>query len=220
MFWHEYWMTILLGILALPLISVGVSALWMSRQPNMNVENGAKCWDVFVKLISALTVVVSGAMLFGKYIDQQGELQAQRAAQQQKELNLRKAEFLRQKLLFDTERHQRKRLLFDEAKSLAARIASSESRDHDLLKRFDELYFAALIGVEKLKGPVEGAMVQFRKKLTEDGHDRSEVESSESLPQLALKLSSACETELTESEKLLLQQHAAIADLITAASGK
>ena len=210
MWWHEHWMTILLAILTLPVFSVVAFAWWLNRRSNLDIDKGLKCWEVFVKLIGAFTVVVSGAMLFGKYIDQQDRLQANRIAQEQKELNLRKAEFLRQKLLFDTERRQRQRVLFDEAKTLAARIANIESPDHDSLKRFDELYFAALIGVEKLHGPVETAMVRFRKKLKGEADP-----PSESLPQLALDLSTACETELRESEDLLLQQHKAIADLVT-----
>jgi hypothetical protein len=211
MWWHEYWLIILLALLALPLISIAAFARWMSRQPNVNIESGAKCWDVFVKLISAFTVVVSGAMLFGKYIDQQGQLQSRQATQEHRELNLRKAEFLRQKLLFDTERHQKKRLLLEEAKTVAAQIANTDSPVQESLKRFDELYFAALIGVEKLNGPVEEAMVRFRRQL------KREAESpSTTLPQLALELSTACETELRESEDLLLEQHKAISDLVSA----
>lgn len=214
MWWHEHWLIILLGLLALPVISVAAFAWWMSRQPNLNVEDGVKCWDIFVKLISAFTIVVSGVMLFGKYIDQQGQLQLQKATQEQKELDLQKAEFLRQKLLFDTERHQRKRALYNEAKKLAAQIANMESPDRDSLKRFDEFYFADLVGVEKLAGPVEVAMVRFRKKV------HAEIDSpNESLRQLALELSTACETELRESEDLLLDQHKAISDLVSASAG-
>jgi hypothetical protein len=198
-----------LAILTLPVVSIVAFAWWLNRRSTLDVEQGVKCWDVFVKLISAFTLVVSGAMLFGKYIDQQGQLQSQRAEQEQNELNLRKAEFLRQKLLFDTERHQRKRTLFDEVKTLAAGIANSESPDQVSLKRLDELYFAALIGVEKRKGPVESAMVRFRKKLK--GESDAPVDN---LPQLALALSTACEIELRESEDLLLEQHKAISDLV------
>ena len=80
-------MTILLSILALPVISVAAFAWWLKRGSNIDIEKGVKCWDVFVKLISTFTVVVSGAMLFGKYIDQQGQLQSQRAVQEQNELS-------------------------------------------------------------------------------------------------------------------------------------
>lgn len=210
MWWHEHWWTVLIAILILPVICMAVFAWWMNRRQNLDIEKGVKCWDVFIKLISAFTVIVSGAMLFGKYIDQQEQVQQQRVVQEQKTLNLRKAEFLRQKLLFDTERHQRKRTLFDEAKTLAARIANTDSPDTESLKRFDELYFAALIGVEKLHGPVESAMIAFRRKL------RNEPGApEENLERLALRLSTACETELKESEDLLLAQHKEIADLVT-----
>jgi hypothetical protein len=210
MWWQQYWTTILLAILALPILSVAAFAWWLKRWSHVDLENGVKCWEVFIKLVSALTIVVSGAMLFGKYIDQQGQVQSQRADHEKNELNLRKAEFLRQKLLFDTERHQRKRVLFDEAKTLAAGIANTEAPSRDALKRYDELYFAALIGVETLHGPVEKAMVRFRNKLK-----GMEIDPDNSLPQLALELSTACETELKESEDLILEQHQAITDLLT-----
>ena len=210
MWWRENWWAVLWAILTLPILCIAVFAWWINRHPNLDIEKGVKCWDVFIKLISAFTVIVSGAMLFGKYIDQQEQLQQQRVAQEQKVFTLRKAEFLRQKLLFDTERHQRTRTLFNEAKTLAAGIASADKPDPDSLKRFDELYFAALIGVEKQQGPVEAAMIQFRRKLkNEPGAPE------ESLERLALRLSTACETELKESEALLLSQHKEIADLVT-----
>ena len=209
MWWHEHWWTVLFAILTLPVICIAAFAWWMKRRPNLDIEKSVQCWDVFIKLISAFTVIVSGAMLFGKYIDQQDQLQQQRVVQEQKEFNLRKAEFLRQKLLFDTERHQRKRTLFDEAKTLAAHIANTNPPDTESLKRFDELYFGALIGVEKLHGPVESAMVAFRRKLKEKPAE------DESLEQLALRLSTACENELKESEDSLLSQHKEIADLVT-----
>jgi hypothetical protein len=45
-------------------------------------------------------------MLFGKYIDQQETLQADRRSEAVRELSLREAAFLRQKLDFDSERYR------------------------------------------------------------------------------------------------------------------
>jgi hypothetical protein len=54
------------------------------------------------------------------------------------------------------------------------------------------------------------AMVAFRRKLKKEPDA-----PDESLELLALRLSTACENELKESEELLLSQHKEIADLVT-----
>jgi hypothetical protein len=209
--WQEHWWVILLALLALPVAAVVAFAWWMRQRPGIDLEKGVKCWEVFIKLVSALTVVVSGAMLFGKYIDQQDETRKQKAQQDKHESAFRKAEFLRQKVQFDTERHQRKRLRFDEVKGLAAMLANSNPPDPTAARRFDEMYYASLVGVEQLHGPVEGAMVRFRNKLK--GLPGA---PDENLEQLSLELSRACEEELKESEAALIDQHRQIADLLTA----
>lgn len=209
--WQEYWGFILFAILVLPLISIAAFGMWLRRRSDVDLEKGVKCWDVFVKLVSALTIVVSGAMIFGKYIDEQKIQENNRVQQQKSELNFRKAEFLRQKLQFDTERNQRRRSLFDEAKGIAAKLANADTPDKATLIRFDEMYFASLIGVEKLQGPVETAMVRFRRKLKQ-----LPGAPSESLEQLSLELSTACEKELKESEDAILEQHRQISELVTA----
>jgi len=204
--WHEYWLVILVAILTIPLFCVVAFGLWLKKRQDIDLEAGTKCWDVFIKLISALTIVASGAMLFGKYIDQQ-------YLQQQRDSNLKKAEFLRQKLQFDSDRHQRKRALFDEVKGLGARLANTDQPDKASVRRFEEMYFGALIGVEELHGPVETAMVRFRNKLK-----RSPSAPEDSLEQLSLQLSKACEEELKSSEDSLVKQHEQISELVTASN--
>jgi hypothetical protein len=195
----------------MPLVAIAAFARWLNRKPDIGVEEAVKCWDVFVKLISALTIIVSGAILIGKYVDQREQTEELRRAQEQRESNLRSAEFLRQKLTFDTELHQRRRKLFDEVKLLAARLAAARQPADPDVKRFIELYNADLIGVEQLRGQVEAAMVRFRLKLQQD-----KGAPEDSLDQLALQLARACETERSASEGKLLEQHQAIATLVTA----
>jgi hypothetical protein len=213
--WQEYWWIILTSILVVPLICVAAFSWWLKGRSDVDLEKGVKCWDVFVKLVSALTIVVSGAMIFGKYIDQQKLLEGDKVEQQRRELDLKKAEFWRQKVQFDTERHQRKRTRFDEVKDLAARLANADKPDKATINRFEEMYHASLIGVETFHGPVEAAMVQFRRKLK--GLPEAPADS---LDQLSLQLSTACETELKESENLLMEQYRQISDLITATNRK
>lgn len=203
---QDYWWVVLGVVLLVPLLAVALFARWLRAQPT-SYDEKIKSWDVFVKLVSALTVITTGAILIGKYVDQREQadrLQAVRAGQ---EANLRTAEVLRQKLAFDTETQQRRRKLFDEVKVVAARIANSPQPKPADVTRFDELYYADLIGLEG--ADVEGAMVRFRRKF------RKENEApADPIGQLALQLAIACETELAASRDKLLDQYNAIAVLL------
>src|SRR6185295_6631384 len=161
---QDYWWVVLVAGLLLPAVCIAAFARWLGTRSALTFDEKIKSWDVFVKLVSALTVVASGAVLIGKYVDQREQAGRQQAVQDARENNLRTAEFLRQKLTFDTERHQRRRKLFDEAKVLAARLANTRTPTALDVRRFDELYDADLIGVEELGGSVEKAMVNFRRK--------------------------------------------------------
>ncbi len=208
---QDYWWTLLIAVLLLPVVAIALFARWLRTMVTLGFDDKIKSWDVFVKLVSALTVVASGAVLIGKYFDQREQVARQEELRGQQESNLRAAEFLRQKLTFDTEKHQRRRTLLTEAKVVAARIANAKVPAAEDLRRFDELYDGDLIGVEQLNGPVEAAMVRFRGRLRGDAADPDEPFSL-----LALRLAHACETELKASEDELLEQHKAIAALVTA----
>ena len=212
---QNYWWIVLVAVLTVPLVCVFAFARWLGTKPNLAFDEKIKSWDVFVKLVSALTVVASGAVLIGKYVDQREEADRQQALRDTRESNFRTAEFLRQRLAFDTDRHQRRRKLFDEAKVLAARLANTKTPTAIDVRRFDELYDADLIGVEQLQGPVEAAMVRFRSKLRGDANG-----PTDHIDLLALELARACETEMKASEDGLLNQHKAIATLVTPAAQK
>ena len=93
----------------------------------------------------------------------------------------------------------------------ATRLATANSRAAADVRRFEELYGADLIGVEQLAGPVEAAMIRFRRKL------RGEAGAPpDPIDQLSLQLAQACETELKTSEDELLAQHKAITELVSA----
>ena len=98
----------------------------------------------------------------------------------------------------------------NEAKTVAAGIASTLIPDQSILIRFDELYYADLIGVEELFGDVERAMVEFRKKLKKlPGADPAKT-----LYDLSLDLSGAVEREVAASLDNILEQHRTISDLL------
>jgi hypothetical protein len=210
MFWLDYWWMVLIGILVLPLVSTVIFGFWVKQRDDITIESGALCWQTFIKLVSAFTVIVSGAMLFGKYIDQQEVLQLVRQNEVSRELSLREAEFLRQKLNYDSERHDRARALLGEAKKLAATLASVDSPDKESITRFEELYYADLIGVEEPQGEVERAMVRFRKKLK-----NLRTAPDNDLYQISLDLSRAVESELLNSENKLILQHEEIKNLLS-----
>ena len=214
--WFQtYWWMLLIGVLLLPIAAVALFARWIGTLAGLGFDEKLKSWDVFIKLVSALTVVGTGAVLIGKYFDQREQLAHREEQRATQESNLRTAEFLRQKLAFDTERHQRRQKRFDEAKVIVTRLATATSPAASDIRRFEELYGADLIGVEQLQGPVEKAMVHFRLKLRgEPGAPPDPID------QLALQLSTACETELKASEEDLLAQHKAIAALVSVSPPK
>lgn len=205
---QDYWWVLLVGVLLIPVAAITLFSRWLRTATGLGFDEKLKAWDVFIKLVSALTVIGSGAVFIGKYFDQR-----EQAAKQ--EANLRTAEFLRQKLIFDTELHQRRHKLFDEAKVIATRLATAKTPSDSDVRRFDELYFADLIGIEQHDGPVETAMVRFRRKLRGEPGARPDP-----IDQLALQLGIACETELKASQDSLLAQHKEITSLVSASVRK
>ena len=125
---QNYWWVLLVGVLLIPVAAITFFSRWLRTRAALAFDDKVKAWDVFIKLVSALTVVGTGAVLIGKYFDQREQLAHREGQRATQESNLRTAEFLRQKLAFDTERHQRRRKLFDEAKVTAARLATANSR--------------------------------------------------------------------------------------------
>lgn len=204
----DYWWVLLVGVLLVPVAGITLFSRWLRSRTELAFDDKLKAWETFIKLVSALTVIGSGAVFIGKYFDQR-----EQAAKQ--EANLRTAEFLRQKLAFDTELHQRRQKLFTEAKVVATRLATAAARADSDLRRFEELYGADLIGVEQHEGPVEAAMVRFRRKLRGDPGAPGDP-----IDQLALQLGTACETELKASQDSLLAQHKDITALVSASVRK
>lgn len=210
MLWEAYWAWVLASIVIVPSMCVAAFALWMARVSTATGEVAAKYWDVFVKLISAFTVIFSGAMLFGKYIDQQKAVAAAEETRAVRAVALRKADFLIQKLAFETKKHDLKTALLSEAKQVASRLANQTIPDPEMVLRFDELYLSDLIGIEVKGGDVERAMIAFNKRL------KGETEK-QSLRNLSLSLSRAVTNELQASENAILEQHREISDLVVGA---
>ena len=197
MWWHEYWGAIIIAIIALPIISIIGFAIWMRRREMDDLEVGSKCWDVFVKLISALTVIVAGAAVFGKYIDQKEASEARSIEQKRLQRMSGHLEFLQKE-------YDRKRRLLREAARVASRLTNSDPPAQSDLVRFDELYFADLIGVETLQGKVEAAMVCFRRKLKENDPSKglaiSGCPQHDTLHLYSLDLSNAVKYEVKKLE--------------------
>ena len=206
---QKYWWMLLVGVLLLPVVAITLFSRWLRIRSGLAFDDKLKSWDVFIKLVSALTVIGSGAVFIGKYFDQREQSAKQEA-------NLRTAEFLRQKLTFDTELHQRRQKLFAEAKLVASRLATAKVPADSDIRRFEELYLGDLIGIERHEGAVEKAMVRFRRKLFGGSNEPDDPP----LPQLALQLGTATGTELKVSQDSLLMQHKEITDLVSASVRK
>ena len=200
MFWNEYWYVIIILIILLPILAIIIFAIWMSKKSNIDDEVAVLYWEVFVKSLSAFTVIFGGAMLFGKYIDQQETLK-------NREFAFREATFLREKLIFETERYTRKKKILLETKSVAGRLVANQN-DSEAGSKFEQLYSAELIGVEQQGGVVEQAMINFRKKW------KNSNTVDDSLNTLSIRLSTAIEKELAFLQDALVLQHRKIADLV------
>ena len=73
----DAWWVILFSIMVLPLIAIYIFHVRIRRQYLLKHEEKAGYWKVFVALITALTVIYGGAMLFGKYIyEKEGQIRA------------------------------------------------------------------------------------------------------------------------------------------------
>lgn len=210
-FWYDYWWLIFILIITLPITSAIFFGIWLRKQASVNLETGATCWDSFSKFITAFTIIFSGAMLFGKYIDQHQQIQATKIIQVERELVLREVDFLKQKLLFDEKKFESKRAMLNETKRVAASIAAGNQKA-PMLIRFEELYWGDLIGIQKPEGKVQEAMLNFRNQIKWPNRNQR-------LDVLSRNLSEAIKTELEESEKAILEQYRHIADLMKPKKG-
>lgn len=197
---------------------------WLAARETISTSDQIKCWEIYIKAVSTLAVVVAGLMAFLRYIDQRNmELNQQRmqAAQTEREFNIK---LYGQSATTDAA----KRVLLNEASDLAATLATLESLDEPVgaiaRNRFERLYHGQLVLYEG--GDVETAMIDVRDALLKwqrSGKKPTELAASErtgqssALPeieknnsdfmrQLALRLAGACRKELaaitiTEAER-------------------
>lgn len=169
-FWLNYWWLLLLILIGISIAIVFAFASWMRTRPDIDLQTGAKCWDTFVKLISAFTAIAAGSLVVVKYFDQ-------RAQTEEQQIRFEQAKAVQQRLMFEVEEHRRRELFFAEAAQTAARIAflsalfkengntitnegDSKTELYKSLLRFEELYHADLIGLEGVG--VAKAMICFR----------------------------------------------------------
>jgi hypothetical protein len=184
----QYWWLLFAALIILPLIASALFARWIRRRGNLSVTDAAKCWDVFLKFLSAMTAICAGAFVFAKYVDQR--IETDRNAQV-----LHEVDYQKQRLEREEQRQKAREVLFGEAKLVAAKLATATdvSLASPVRQRFEELYWASLIGVEQKGGDVSGAMVAFRNAMNGGG-------GGADLHQLSLQLSNACEIELKNGE--------------------
>jgi hypothetical protein len=173
----------------------------------LTFEEKVKAWEVFVSMTSAITALVGGVLLIGKYIDEQAAQEANRQEQAKQELRFKHAEALRLQVAALQQRHDRKRKSYDEAKKVAQELAGLDEKAVDQVKggpkrqQFEQMYWADLIGVEDRH--VESAMIRLRKHLEQwvaTGKKPLGGDYETDVNQAALKLSQACERDVQALE--------------------
>lgn len=195
MFWQKYWGLFFLLIVLLPCVAAGLFGRWLRRRADIKTEDSLKYWEVFVKVLGAMTVVVTGAFVFGKYIDQKAE--AQRAESVKHE-----AAYLERRIDVAKKERAQKAELFKAATGAAVKLANAGDPKELALAsptraEFEQLYWASLIGVEEPGGPVERAMVQFRREVERRAGGTPGAETPHAL---VLTLAQACIAELGKSD--------------------
>jgi hypothetical protein len=204
----QYLWVILFVIVLVPLVSILSFSRWLKGQ-SLDFDKSVKCWDVFVKLLSALTVVIGGAMVLGQYIAEQSHLEQQRIDLQRKDFY----QIVQQDKKELEVRRTATSELYNEVKTIATRLARSDDsvaqEFKDDFEKFDEMYWANLIGVEGPK--VESAMVRFRRAIELWVKTR---EKPDNMMQLALALSSACSAELGDIDDQINDLKARIKQLL------
>jgi hypothetical protein len=210
------WLLVLFVVVLLPVVCSAFFARWIQRQSQLKFEDKAKAWDVFIRITSALTALVGGALLIGKYLDEQATTARHRNSQEKRELDLREAELTRIELTRLQQKHDRMRKAYDEVKKLATHLADLSDSDSDVVllrsgserKQFEDAYWSDLIGVEGKR--VEVAMVKLRNSFEKWS---SSGKRPDDVTRLRLALSQSCEAEIEEIETTIKGLDAKIAKL-------
>ncbi len=72
------WYVILLIVALIPVVCITGFARWIGRRTELKFEEKAKAWEIFVSMTSAITALIGGVLLVGKYIDEQATQEANR----------------------------------------------------------------------------------------------------------------------------------------------
>src|SRR5205823_1622503 len=122
------WYVILLIVGLIPIACVAGFALWIRGRTELTFEEKTKAWEVFVSMTSAITALVGGVLLIGKYVDEQAAQEANRQEQAKQELRFKHAEALRLQVAALQQQHDRKRKSYDEAKKVAQELAGLDEK--------------------------------------------------------------------------------------------
>jgi hypothetical protein len=197
------WFVLVLCIVILPLVAVALFMRWIGRQAHLSFEEKTKAWGVLTALLGSLTVIVGGAMVVGKYADEQGRLrQAELQAQERDATQRARAVTSQQATRLQAE-HDRLQRLYDATMTAATRLRALPAGDIAALTtstvrgEYEDLYWARLIGLES--PDVEAAMVKYRRLLVE--WETSRTKPSEELGPAVLRLSIACHAHLTSLQR-------------------
>jgi hypothetical protein len=209
------WFVLVVCIIVLPLLAVALFMRWIGRQTHLSFDEKTRAWGVLTALLGSLTVIVGGAMVVGKYADEQGRLrQAELQAQERESTQRARAVTSQQATRLQAE-HDRLQRLYDATMTAATRLRALPAGDIAALTsstvrgEYEDLYWARLIGLES--PDVEGAMVRYRELLVK--WESSGVKPTEELGPAVLRLSTVCHEHLTSLQRQIavLEERAVVA---------
>ena len=184
-------------LLFVPLLCLAAFARWIKSQSSLPYDDKVRSWEAFIKLLSAMTVVVAGVFTFLQYFEQRRYETDQKEREFEQQLGQQQIEFAQ-------EQFNRKSATYGEAIKNASIIATSRSLEDasDAIAKFHELYWGQMVQYEGRE--VEAAMVRFSRALEQlQGAPELQPDATRELRILSLGIATACRDELAADKATL-----------------
>lgn len=174
----------LAALIILPLVSSVAFHFWLRRQKQLDHDQKLKSWDIFFKMIATVTLIVSGMIAVGKYLEDRNRYLAQSIRQHDREIQQREHE-LNMRLFNETSN------VYGEFLDVTAKLTFGDKFDEELVRQFHQLYHGRLMMVENVE--VAKLAREFKTRL--DGWQVSEPDHQR-LSMLSLQLAAECRNHL------------------------
>jgi hypothetical protein len=204
-----FWIAALSATAIVPLAASGGFACWLKRRSDISFDDKTKAWQTFISLLSAMTAIIGGLLMVGKYFEEQLALERTRVEHAEKEQLLQQISRLEPRL-------EQKRKLYQDASKAAITLVRLEPTEIDKVGKsidrlqFEQLYFGSLIGVES--PDVESLMVDVREHLETWTKTRQKPEPA-MLERAVLDLSIACDQDVKLDDAKIQALHKRLSEL-------